>query len=91
MAALARGDVAAVAALTLLTLLLAALLARLLLQRARRNAVLLLGPCGVGKTALFIRVRSSAGCACGACAVPRLTPDAALARTSCMTLCTAPR
>ena len=59
MAALARGDVAAVAALTLFTLLLAVLLARVLLQRARRNAVLLLGPCGVGKTALFGRVRST--------------------------------
>ena len=57
LAALARGDVAAVVALLLFTLLLAALLSRAFAQRSRRDAVLLLGPCGAGKTALFGRVR----------------------------------
>jgi hypothetical protein len=63
LAALAKGDVAVLAAqpalaaaLLLLTLLVAVLLARLLAPRGRREAVLLLGPCGAGKTALFGRV-----------------------------------
>ena len=58
LAALGRGDAAAVAALLAFTLLVAALLSWALAPRARRDAVLLLGPCGAGKTALFFRVRA---------------------------------
>jgi ABC-type lipopolysaccharide export system ATPase subunit len=57
LAALGRGDAGAVALLVAFTLLVAVLLAQLVMQRIRRDAVLLLGPCGAGKTALFFRVR----------------------------------
>lgn len=67
LSALSGGDFGALrsspllaAALLLLSLLLAALLARCLLAPGpRRDAALLLGPCGAGKTALFGRVRPS--------------------------------
>ena len=89
LAALGRGDAAAVAALLAFTLLVAALLSWALAPRARRDAVLLLGPCGAGKTALFGRVRA-------ADLRERLTPrrrsDAPPARCgSCATACLAPR
>ena len=56
-AAALRAAPAAAAALVLVALALAFLLARLLLPGRRRDAVLLVGPCGAGKTALFSLVR----------------------------------
>jgi hypothetical protein len=67
LAALLGGDVAALrsspvlaaglGALLLVALLLVVYAARVLLRSARRDAVLLVGPCGAGKTALFSLVR----------------------------------
>jgi hypothetical protein len=81
--ALLRGDAAALlaspalaaaaAALVLLTLLVAALLARAL-RGARRDAVLLLGTCGAGKTALFSQARPARGRARSAHAFPPHAP-----------------
>jgi hypothetical protein len=74
---------AAAAALVAATLLLAFLLWRLLSRSRGRDAVLLLGPCGAGKTALFSLVRRRCHrcrvLRCCSCA-PRAAPTAAARR-----------